>query len=164
MSVPETSLEFVDGVGVSAKSVHGKTFHPDQFFGVVALVTNMLFGVLGFPLQPVDGHTVIASWSLSLQSIFFLPSDEMAGRHPLHNTPKIQSIGVYTLNQLTGLWICVLGRSYEGLVFLVITMKHDARALNDAVLVQIVQIFILLIRYLLNTANRTPPSHWYHLP
>jgi hypothetical protein len=57
MSVPDTSLEFVDGVGVSAKSVHRKTLHPDQFFGVVALVTNMLSGVLGFPLQPIDGVT-----------------------------------------------------------------------------------------------------------
>jgi hypothetical protein len=54
----------------------------------------------------------------------------MAGRHLLHNTPKIQSIGVYTINQLTGLWICVLGRSYEGLVFLVVTMKH-ARVWED---------------------------------
>ena len=147
MSVPDTSLEFVDGVGVSAKSVHRKTLHPDQFFGVVALVTNMLSGVLGFPLQPIDGHTLIASWRLYLEPIFFLPSDEMAGRHLLHNTPKIQSIGVYTINQLTGLWICVLGRSYEGLVFLVVTMKHNARAPNDVVLVQVVQIFILLIRY-----------------
>jgi hypothetical protein len=29
----------------------------------------------------------------------------------------------------------VLGRSYEGLIFLVVTMKHDARAPNDVVLV-----------------------------
>jgi hypothetical protein len=50
------------------------------------------------------------------------------------------SIGVYTINQLPGLWICVLGRSYESLVSLVVTM-------DDVVLVQIVQIFILLIRY-----------------
>jgi hypothetical protein len=107
----------------------------------------MLSGVLGFSLQPVDGHTLITSWSLSLEPIFFLPSDEMSGRHLLHNTPKVQSIGVYTINQLTGLWICVLGRSYEGLVFLVVTMKHDARSPNDAVLVQVVHIFILLIRY-----------------
>ena len=71
----------------------------------------------------------------------------MSGRHLLHNTLKVQSIGVYTINQLTGLWICVLGRSYEGLVFLVVTMKHNARAPNDVVLVQVVQIFILLIRY-----------------
>jgi hypothetical protein len=61
MSVPDTSLEFVDGVGFSAKSVHGYTLHSDQFFGVVALVTNMLSGVLGFTLQPFDGHTLIAS-------------------------------------------------------------------------------------------------------
>ena len=107
----------------------------------------MLSGVLGFPLQPVDGHTLITSWSLSLEPILFLPSDEMSGRHLLHNTPKLQSIGVYTINQLTGLWFCVLGRSYEGLVFLVVTMEDDARATNDVVLVQIVQIFILLIRY-----------------
>jgi hypothetical protein len=73
MSVQNTSLEFVDGVGVSAKSVYGYAFHPDQFFGVVALVTNMLSSVLGFPLQPVDGHTLIASWSLSLEPIFSLP-------------------------------------------------------------------------------------------
>jgi hypothetical protein len=26
---------------------------------------------------------------LSLEPIFFLPSDEMSGRHLLHNTPKI---------------------------------------------------------------------------
>jgi hypothetical protein len=65
----------------------------------------------GFPLQPIDGHTLIASWRFSLEPIFFLPSDKMADRHLLHNTPKIQSIGVYTINQLTGLWICVLGRS-----------------------------------------------------
>jgi hypothetical protein len=68
----------------------------------------MLSGVLGFPLQPVDGHTLITSWSLSLEPILFLSSDEMSGRHLLHNTPKLQSIGVYTINQLTGLWICVL--------------------------------------------------------
>jgi hypothetical protein len=49
----------------------------------------MLSGVLGFPLQPIDGHTLIASWPLSHVPIFFLPLDEMAGRHLLHNTPKI---------------------------------------------------------------------------
>ena len=107
----------------------------------------MLSGILGFPLQPVDGHPFITSWSLSLEPIFFLPSDEISGRHLLHNTPKVQSIGVYTINQLAGLWIYVLGRSYEGLVFLVVTMKHDAWSTNDVVLVQVVQIFILLIRY-----------------
>jgi hypothetical protein len=47
----------------------------------------MLSGILGFPLQPVNGHPFITSWSLSLEPIFFLPSDEMAGRHLLHNTP-----------------------------------------------------------------------------
>ena len=107
----------------------------------------MLSGVLSFPLQLVDGHPLISSWSLSLEPIFFLPSDEISGRHLLHNTPKVQSIGVYTINQLAGLWIYVLGRSYEGLVFLVVTMKHDAWSTNDVVLVQVVQIFILLIRY-----------------
>ena len=114
---------------------------------VVALMMSMLSGALGFPFQPVHGHPFISSWSLSLEPIFFLPSDEMAGRHLLHNTPKVPSIGVYTINQLTGLWICVLGRSYEGLVFLVVTMEDGARATNDVVLEQVVQIFILLIRY-----------------
>jgi hypothetical protein len=47
-------------------------------------------------------HTLVASWRLSLEPIFFLPSDEMAGRHLLHTTPKVQSIGVYTINQLAG--------------------------------------------------------------
>jgi hypothetical protein len=76
----------------------------------------------------------------------FCPTEErrwvQEKRHLLHNTPKIQSIGVYTINQLTGLWICVLGRSYEGLVFLVVTMKHDAWSTNYAVLVQVVHIFL----------------------
>ena len=71
----------------------------------------------------------------------------MSGRHLLPNISKVQSVGIYTINQLTGIWICVLGRSYEGLVFLVVMMKHDARAPNDAVLVQAVHIFILLIGY-----------------
>jgi hypothetical protein len=45
-------------------------------------------------------RALITSWSLSPEPIFFLPSDEMSGRHLLHNTPKGQSIGVYTINQL----------------------------------------------------------------
>ena len=110
-------------------------------------MSDGLTGLQSFPLQPIDGHTLRASWRLSLEPIFFLLWDEMAGSHLLHNTPKIQSIGVYTINKLIGLWICVLGRSYEGLVFPVVTMKHDARVPNDVVLVQVVQIFILLIRY-----------------
>jgi hypothetical protein len=117
----------------------------------------------------------------------------MAGRHPLHNTPKIQSIGVYTIHQLTGLWISegrmkVLSfknknisaeeyqlcqrawqdndmktmkefmtwynKDVEPMLEAIdkmfqfnLTMKHDARAPSDVVLVQVVQIFILLIRY-----------------
>ena len=70
----------------------------------------------------------------------------MSGKHLLH-TPKVQSIGVYTINQLARLWICVLGRSCESLVFLVETMEDDVRATSDVVLAQIVQIFILLIQY-----------------
>jgi hypothetical protein len=68
-------LQRREDVGMSMASQYQKRPEIESFY------TNMLSGVLGFPLQPIDGHTLIASWRLSLEPIFFLPSDEMAGQH-----------------------------------------------------------------------------------
>jgi hypothetical protein len=56
MAVPDTSLEFVDGVGVSAKSVHGQTFHGKSLDDLYQHTQDKIQYIKG------QGYNVVEMW------------------------------------------------------------------------------------------------------
>jgi hypothetical protein len=52
MFIPITSLEFVHGVGLLDVAIHWKAPTSYHFLFVVALMSDMVSGVLGVPFQP----------------------------------------------------------------------------------------------------------------
>jgi hypothetical protein len=47
--------------------------------------TNGLTGLQTFPLQPIDGHTLIPSGRFPPEACFFFSENEMSSRHVLHD-------------------------------------------------------------------------------
>jgi hypothetical protein len=74
MSMPMTSLEYVHGVDLLDVAIHWKAPTSYHFLFVVALMSDMVSGVLGFPFQPFNRHPLITSGSVSLELVLSLPA------------------------------------------------------------------------------------------
>ena len=125
MSMSTTFLEFVHGVGFLDVAIHWKapTFY--HFLFVVALMSDMVSGVFGFPFQPFNRHPFIPSGCVSPELVLTLQAYKMSRWNLLHFVPKVEGVGVVSNNLLAGLWLLVICGSDGRHISLMVPMKHD---------------------------------------
>ena len=70
MSIPITSLEFVCGVCLFDVAIHWKAPTSYYFLFVVAMMSDMVSALLGFPFQPFNHHPLITSGTGSHSSAY----------------------------------------------------------------------------------------------
>ena len=123
MFIPITSLEFIHGIGLLDVAIHWKAPISYHFLFVVALMSDMVSGVLGFPFQPFNRHPLIMSGSVSPELVLTLPAYKMSRWHLLHYAPKVEGVGVVSNDLLAGFWLFVVCGSDGRHISLVVPMR-----------------------------------------
>ena len=123
----------------------------DSFLPTVYLVSDTATCPLGLPCQQFHSHLYIKLRRLGTNLGIFASMRVPPRPHVLHQRSQAHSVGVVTDDRSTRL--NVVDMAYVGDPILVVSMKDMGRSPKDRVFDKLMQIFVLLVRLLMQVVD-----------